>query len=125
VLSFSGSISYFPLPPNAQCVLQRTVGLAFIQPDLCAALHVCIQQPIDDEERALNATDFTKGYCKIMLAWVGGELSQELAGRHDTSHHGCRTAQDIRPVCHDRAFSDFAANQPLQFLWDAAWIKYI
>ena len=32
-----------------------------VETDLGAALHVSIKQPIDDEKRALNATDFTQG----------------------------------------------------------------
>ena len=101
------------------------MGFTFIEANLCATLRVSIKQPIDDKECPFNPSYFTKGNGQIMLAWVSGKLSQELTWWHDTGHHGGRTAQDIWPVCYDRAFPDFAANQPLQFFWNAAWIKDI
>ena len=66
--------------------------LAFIQANLGAPLHVGIKQPVDYEERALDAADFPKGYRQFMLAGLGRKLSQELAGRHDASDHGGRTS---------------------------------
>ena len=43
VLSFRGSISYLPLPSDAQRIFQRMMGLAFIQPNLRTSLHVGIK----------------------------------------------------------------------------------
>ena len=101
------------------------MGFTFIETYLRATLHIGIKQPIYNKERSFSPSDFTKCDGQIMLSWVGGELSQELTGRHDTGYHGGRTAQNIWPVCYDRAFPDFAANQPLQFFWNAARIKDI
>jgi hypothetical protein len=41
--------------------------LAFVPANLGAPLHVCVQQPINDEERALDAADFPKGRSQFML----------------------------------------------------------
>ena len=101
------------------------MGLTFIQPNLRTSLHVSIKQPVDDEECPFDPSYFTRGDGKIMLIWMGGKLSQKLTGRHDTGYHGCRTAQDIRPVSYNRAFPDFATNLPLQLLWDTTRIKDI
>ena len=88
------------------------MGFTFVETDLGAALHVGIKQPIDDKECPFDPSYFTKSDSKIMLSWMGGKLLQGLAGRHDTRDHGGSTAQDVWPVGHDRAFPDFAANQP-------------
>ena len=71
------------------------MGFTFIEANLCATLHVSIKQPIDDKECPFDPSDFMKCDGQIMLSWVGGELSQELTGRHDTGYHGGRTAQNI------------------------------
>ncbi len=60
------------------------MGLALVETDLDAALHVSIKQPIDDEKRTFDATDFTQGKCKLMLAWIGCKLLEQLTGRHQT-----------------------------------------
>ena len=86
------------------------VRFTLVEPDLGAALHIGIQQPIDDKERPFNPSDFPKDDSKVMLAWMRSELLQELAGRHDARDHSGSTAQDVWPVGHDRAFLDFATN---------------
>jgi hypothetical protein len=35
------------------------MGFSFVQADLRAALHVGVQQPIDDEQRPFDPPDFT------------------------------------------------------------------
>ncbi len=51
VLAFAGAIAEFALPADAECTLQSVMGLALVEADLGAALHVGIEQPVDDEER--------------------------------------------------------------------------
>lgn len=46
MLALKCTIPDFPLPPDAQGIFQRTMGLAFIQPNLRTSLHVCVQQPL-------------------------------------------------------------------------------
>jgi hypothetical protein len=59
------------------------MGFTFVEAYLGAALHVGIQQPIDDKECPFDPSDFTKSDSKIVLPWMGWELLQELAGWHD------------------------------------------
>ena len=50
--------------------------LALVQSDLGVALHVSIEQPIDDDQCALDAANFTQGSDRRMLAGISGKLSQ-------------------------------------------------
>jgi len=59
MLSFSCSVANFTLAANAQRILEGVVGLAFIEADLGTALHVSIEQPVDDEQRPFDPPDFT------------------------------------------------------------------
>ena len=60
VLALSCSITDFTLAPNAQGVFQRMMRFALIQADLGTALHIGIQQPIDDKERPFDPADFAQ-----------------------------------------------------------------
>ena len=82
VLAFGGAIADFALAADAKGVLQGMMGLTFVEPDLCAALHVGIEQPIDDEERPFDPSDFSQGDRQLVLSGIGGKLPQELARRH-------------------------------------------
>ncbi len=57
------------------------MGFTFVEPDLGAALHIGIKQPIDDKECTFDPSDFPKGDSKVMLTRMRGKLFQELAGR--------------------------------------------
>ena len=50
VLALGCSITDFTLATNAQGAFQRMMRFALIQADLGSALHIGIQQPIDDKE---------------------------------------------------------------------------
>lgn len=92
MLPFGCSIANFTLTTNAQGVFQRMMRFALIQADLGTALHVGIQQPIDDEQRPFDPADFAQCYRKFMLSGICREFSQELAWRHRARNHGGRCA---------------------------------
>ena len=98
MLSLGGAISDFALPADAQGVLEGVMGLALVQADLGATLHVGIEQPVNDEERTFDPPDLAQGDGQLMLTWISGEFAQKLAGRHDSGDHGGGAAQDVRPV---------------------------
>ena len=81
VLGFGGAVPDLALAADAESVLQRVVGFALVQADLGAALHAGIKQPVDDEERPFDPSDFPQGDRQFMLPRVGRELPQELARR--------------------------------------------
>jgi hypothetical protein len=89
------SVADFALTPDAQGVLQGVVSRAFVETNLSAALHVSIEQPVDDEERTLNATDFAQSQGQLVLARVGRKFLQQLTGWHDARCH-LRTGFNIR-----------------------------
>ncbi len=74
VLTFGGAIADFALAADAQGVLEGMMGLALVQTDLSAALHVSVEQPVDDEECPLDPSDFPQRHRQFMLSGVGGEL---------------------------------------------------
>ena len=67
VLTFSGAIADFALPPDPQCALQSMVGLAFVETYLGAALHLGIEQPFDDKQCPFDPPDSKHGWA---LAFV-------------------------------------------------------
>jgi hypothetical protein len=76
VLALGCSITDFTLAANAQGVFQRMMRFALIQADLGTALHVGIQQPIDDEQRPFDPADFAQCDRKFMLSGVGCKFPQ-------------------------------------------------
>ncbi len=80
VLSFTGAVADFALAADAQGVFQGMVGFAFVQPDLGASLHVGVEQPVDDEQRPFDPSDFPQGHGQIVLAWVAANFRSSLLG---------------------------------------------
>ena len=123
VLTLGRPVADLALPPDPQGALQCVVRLALVQADLRSTLHVGIEQPVNDEKRPFNPSDFAKGDSKVVPARPGCEFPQQLAGPHDSRGHGGRAAQDVRPVGDDRVFPDPAADQPFQLFWRAFRFK--
>ncbi len=90
------------------------VRLALVQAHLCPALQVEIAQPVEHEERALDAADFAQCDGQAVLAGIGGELPQDVARDHRACRHAGGEARDVRPVVADQADVDPSADQGLQ-----------
>jgi hypothetical protein len=58
VLSLHRPVSDFALTSDAQGVFESMVRLALVETDTGAALHVDIEDPVDEEERAFDPADF-------------------------------------------------------------------
>lgn len=56
------------------------MGLALVQADLGAALHIDVKQPFDNEERSFDPSDFTQGNRQFVLSGVGYELANNRLG---------------------------------------------
>ena len=117
VLTLGGTVADFALLPDAQGVFKGVMGLAFVQADLGPTLHVGVEEPFDNEERALDAADFAQREGQLMLARIGGELLEQLTGRQDARHHGGRGSQDAWPVLDDETLTDLATDQAAQLVW--------
>jgi hypothetical protein len=70
VLPFCRPVADFALATYAEGVFQSVMGFAFVQPDLGATLYVGIEQPVDDEERPLDPSDFPEGHGQLVLSGV-------------------------------------------------------
>lgn len=67
VLALGGSIADFALTANAQGVFQGVVRLPLIQTNIGTSLHIGIEKPVDNEQRALYAPDFPERKGEFML----------------------------------------------------------
>ena len=123
VLTFSGAIADFALPPDPQCALQSMVGLAFVETYLGAALHLGIEQPFDDKQCPFDPPDFAQRKCQVVLSRSRRQFLEEMTGLHPAGEHGCNAAQNIWPIGDDGGFADAVARQALQFFWDSLRVK--
>ena len=96
---------------DAQGVFQGVMSLIFIEAYLRAALHVCIKDPFHYKESALDTPDLAQRGRQIVLAGVGREFTQQLARLDLSGGHRGGAAKEIRPVCDNQFFADFAADQ--------------
>jgi hypothetical protein len=71
MLPFGGAVADFTLATDAQGIFQCVMCLAFVQTDLGAALHIGVDQPVDDEQRSFHPSDFFEGFGQLMLAGIG------------------------------------------------------
>ena len=57
VLALAGAVADFALASDAEGVLERVVCLAFVQAGVGSALHIGVEQPVDDKERSFDPDD--------------------------------------------------------------------
>ena len=60
VLSLAGAVADFALAPDAERVLEDMMSLALVQAGVGPALHIGVERPVDDEEGALDPSDFSE-----------------------------------------------------------------
>ena len=82
-----------------------------VQAGVGSALHIGVEQPVDDEERSFDPSDFAESDGQFVLARIGRELSQQLARRRGAAGQGGSNPQDVRPVPHGHVLPDFVAGQ--------------
>ena len=70
VLPLAGSVADFALATDPEGILQGVMGLTLVQADLGTALHVGVEQPVDDEERPLDPSDFPQCHSQLMLTGI-------------------------------------------------------
>ncbi|SLN76740.1 hypothetical protein RUM8411_04475 [Ruegeria meonggei] len=73
VLVLGSTVADFTLSTISQGILRGVMRLAFVQPNLCTALHIGIEQPVDDKQRPFHPADFAQGEGKFM---PGGDRRQ-------------------------------------------------
>ncbi len=114
MLAFGGTVADFTAAVEADCPLQRMMSFAFVEPDLGTPLEFGIQNPVDHEQGALDATDFPQGCRELVLPRIGGEFPQNLAWRDGPGSNGGGDAQDVGPIALDHGLVDLSADQRSQ-----------
>ncbi len=61
---------------------QRVAGFALVQPGMHAAAQLDALQPVQDEQRALDAPQLAQGHGQAVLAWVAAEFPEHQRSRH-------------------------------------------
>ena len=61
VLALAGAVADFALASDAQRVLEGMMSLALVQTGVDPALHIGVEQPVDDEERSVLPVQFRGG----------------------------------------------------------------
>ena len=68
VLALARAVADFALSPDAERVLECVMSLALVQAGVGPALHIGIEQPVDDEERSFDPSDFAESNGQFVLA---------------------------------------------------------
>ena len=88
VLALAGAVADFALASDPERVLEGVMSLTLVQAGVGPALHIGARQPVDDEEGSFDPSDFTESDSQFVLARIGRELSQQLAGRKGAAGQG-------------------------------------
>ena len=135
VLALARAVADFALAPDPERVLEGVMSLTLVQAGVGSALHIGVEQPVDDEERSFptgtgDPSDFAESDGQLVLARIGRELSQQLARRKGAAGQGGSNPQDVRPVPHDvrpvphdHVLLDFVAGQSGQTLRNASGLE--
>ena len=104
------------------------MSLALVQAGVGSALHIGVEQPVDDaersnEERSFDPSDFAESDGQFVLARIGRELSQQLARRKGATGQGGSNPQDVRPVPHDHVRPDFIAGSIRSGVSERVWAR--
>ena len=95
---------------TGQCVAR----LALVQPGMHAAAQLDALQPVQDEQRALDAPQLAQGDGQAVLAWVAAELSEHQGGRHRALLDRGGQPQDFVPMGADVLDVERAADHRLE-----------
>ena len=98
VLALARAVADFALASDPERVLERVMSLALVQAGVGSALHIGVEQPVDDEERSFDPSDFAESDGQFVLARIGRELSQQLARRKGATGQGGSNPQDVWPA---------------------------
>ena len=98
VLALAGAVADFALASDPECVLERVMSLALVQAGVGSALHIGVEQPVDDEERSFDPSDFAESDGQFVLTRIGRELSQQLARRKGATGQSDSNPQDVWPA---------------------------
>ena len=123
VLALAGAVADLALASDAERVFEGVMSLALVQAGVGSALHIGVEQPVDDEERSFDPSDFAESDGQFVLARIGRELSQQLARRNGAAGQGGSNPQDVQRVAHDHVLPDLVAGQSDQGFRNASGLE--
>ena len=77
LLVLKSSIGEPALAVGVDGVCQSVPGLSLVQSGLAGAAQIRLFQPVEREQRPLDAAKFAKGKVKLVLPAIGGKLAQD------------------------------------------------
>lgn len=77
---------------------QRVARFALVQPGMYAAAQLDVLQPVQNEQRALDAAQLAQRHGQAILARIAAELSQHQRGRHRALLDRGGQPQDFIPM---------------------------
>ena len=81
-LLLEAAVADFAQPVEEHCPGQRVARFALVQPGMHAAAQFHALQPVEDEQRALDAAQLAQGHGQTVLTRVTAELPEHQRGRH-------------------------------------------
>ena len=93
---------------------QRVARLALVQPGMHAAAQLDALQPVQDEQRALDASQLAQRHSQAVLAGIAAELAQHQRGRHRALLDRGGQPQDFVPMGANVLDIERAADHRLQ-----------
>lgn len=63
-------------------------SLAPVQASVGPAMHIEVEQPVDDDAGTFDPSNFAESVGRFVLVWMGRELSQQLARRKSAAGIG-------------------------------------
>jgi len=113
-LLLKAAVTDFAQPVEEHGTGERVAGFALVQPGMHAAAQLDALQPVQDEQRALDAPQLTQRHGQAVLARVTAEFAQHQRGRHRALLDRRGQPQDFVPMGADVLDVERAANHRLQ-----------
>ncbi len=108
------AVADFTQAVEKHCPGQRIARLALVQAGMHAAAQFHALQPVQDEQRALDAAQLAERHGQAVLAWVAAELSEHQGGRHRALLDRGGQPQDFVPMGADVLDVERAADHGFQ-----------
>lgn len=97
-LLLEGPVAYFAQPVDEDLPGQRIVRLALVQPGVHASAQFDVLEPVQDEQRVLDAAQFAQLDRQTVLARVAAKFAQHEGGHDGAMLDRGDQAQHIVPV---------------------------
>jgi len=98
-LPFEGPVANLAKPVQADRPSQIVAQLAFVQDSAHSAAQLRVKQPVEHEQRSLDAPELAKRERQAILTRVTAQFAQHQRGRHRPVPDGGDQSANLVPVC--------------------------